>query len=153
MAVRNTFAMKRIFVFVLCAICISTQAQFQLQGFNLGETTTNMRAIHIGNVAADAQIAARLHVNNFACSLPAGALNGFLFRTDGDRTVENRWQLFTGSSATTQFERFRVRTLAGGFDTYLERTQPGSEADIRLLTAQVEVRARNKRFFDEMLKC
>jgi len=70
---------------------------------------------------------------------------GDLFRSNGPTNGDNRWQLFTSNT-----ERFRVRTLAGGFDTYLERTQPGSEADIRLLTAQVEVRARNKSF---LMKC
>ncbi len=47
--------------------------------------------------------------------------------------------MFTGGT-----ERFRIRTFANGFDTWLERTQAGSEADIRLLTTEVQLRARNK---------
>jgi len=74
-----------------------------------------------------------LHVNNFFCNDPAGNFNGRLFRTDGDQAVANNWQLFTGSSATSQTERFRIRNFANSFDTWLERTQLGSEADIRLL--------------------
>ena len=74
--------------------------------------------------------------------------NNQLFRTDGNQSLENRWQLFTGTGSTTQTERFRIRTFANGFDTWLERTQAGSEADIRLLTAQIEVRARLKRLGD-----
>jgi hypothetical protein len=64
-------------------------------------------------------------------------------RINGPAASANRWQLLTGGT-----ERFRVRTLANGFDTYLERTQVGSETDIRLLTAQIEVRARLKRLGD-----
>jgi hypothetical protein len=48
--------------------------------------------------------------------------------------------LFTGGT-----ERFRIRTFANGLDTWLERTQAGSEADIRLLTAQVQLCVRGKR--------
>ncbi len=55
----------------------------------------------------------------------------------------SRWQLFTSGT-----ERFRIRTFANGFDTWLERTQVGSEADLRLLTAEVQLRARNKRLGD-----
>ena len=47
--------------------------------------------------------------------------------------------MFTGGT-----ERFRIRTFANGLDTWLERTQAGSEADIRLLIAEVLLRARNK---------
>jgi hypothetical protein len=59
--------------------------------------------------------------------------------------LDNRWQLATGGT-----ERFRIRNLSNpnGYDTYLERTDPAGPADIRLLTAQVEIRARNKRLGD-----
>ena len=76
-----------------------------------------------------------LHLNTSA--------TGDVFRSDGPTASDNRWQLLTGGT-----ERFRIRTLANGYDTYLERTQVGSEADIRLLTAEVQVRARNKRLGD-----
>ena len=72
-----------------------------------------------------------LHLNTSA--------TGDLFRTDGPTASANRWQLFTSGT-----ERFRIRTFANGFDTWLERTQVGSEADIRLLTAQIELRARHQ---------
>ena len=118
-------------IMVSCAISIHMQAQFQLQASNLGETTTTQQAISVGSVAANADIKARLHVNNFFCNTPASpTFNGLLFRTDGDQAVNNRWQMFTGASSTAQTERFRIRTLANGFDTYLERTQVGSEADM-----------------------
>lgn len=76
-----------------------------------------------------------LHLNTSA--------TGDVFRSDGPTASDNRWQLLTGGT-----ERFRIRTFANGFDTWIERTQVGSEADIRLLTAQIEVRARLKRLGD-----
>ncbi len=76
-----------------------------------------------------------LHLNTTA--------TGDLFRTDGPTANANRWQLFTSGT-----ERFRIRTFANSFDTWLERTQVGSEADLRLLTAEVQLRARNKRLGD-----
>ncbi len=68
---------------------------------------------------------------------------GDVFKSDGPTASDNRWQLFTSGT-----ERFRIRTFANGFDTWLERTQAGSEADLRLLTAEVQLRARNKRLGD-----
>lgn len=66
-------------------------AQFTPQSAALGETTTAMQAISIGNVLANADIRSRLHINNFYCSAPTSAtFNGFLFRSDGDQSVENR---------------------------------------------------------------
>ncbi len=140
--------MKFIIAIILFVFTSQMHGQFQLQNTNLGETTSSMRAISVGAVANDGDIASRLHINNFVCSSPTGGLNGLLLRTDGDEDVDNYWQMFTGSDATTQTERFRIRTHDGGYDTWLERTQSGSEADIRLLTAQIEIRARNKRLGD-----
>ena len=68
---------------------------------------------------------------------------GDVFKTDGPAASDNRWQLLTSGT-----ERFRIRTLANGFDTYLTRTQAGSEAEIRFLTAQLEMRSRGKRLGD-----
>jgi len=55
----------------------------------------------------------------------SSSATGDVFRSDGPSASVNRWQLLTGGT-----ERFRIRTLANGFDTYLERTQVGSEADM-----------------------
>jgi hypothetical protein len=100
--------MKIIQLLLCTLISLSGLCQWQLQSANFGETTLPITAIHIGNVTADSQIAARLHVNNFRCNLPAGGLNGRLFRTDGDQNRVATWQLFTGTSADAQFERFRL---------------------------------------------
>ena len=140
--------MRNLIIVIFCSLSLRFVAQVQMQGTNLGETTTAIRALSIGSVSVDSDIDARLHINNFFCNTPGGGLNGFLFRSDGDQEVDNRWQLFTGSSSTSQTERFRIRTLAGGYNTYLERTEPGNEADIRLLTAEIEIRGRNKRLGD-----
>ncbi len=136
---------NKILVLIFLGACgISSNAQWGLAGAS-GRTNATVPSIGIGLFPNQASILSRLHVNNFLCNTPTGSLNGFLFRTDGNQTVDNRWQLFTGTSSTAQTERFRIRTLANGFDTYLERTQVGSEADLRLLTAEVQLRARNKR--------
>jgi hypothetical protein len=85
------------------------RSQFQLQGVNLGETTTQMNAISIGNVASNGAIQSRLHVNNFGCfDPPSATFNGKLFRTDGDRKVINQWSMWSGENATTQTEKFRL---------------------------------------------
>jgi hypothetical protein len=70
---------------------------------------------------------------------------GDFFRSDGPTNLDNRWQLATGGT-----ERFRIRNLSNpnGFDTYLERTDPNGSADIRFLTADVQIRARGKRLGD-----
>ncbi len=124
---------------------ISSSAQWGLVGVS-GRTNATVPSIGIGTFTAAPS--SRLHVNNFLCNTPSGGLNGLLFRTDGDQLVDNRWQLFTGTSSTSLTERFRIRTFANSFDTWLERTQVGSEADLRLLTAEVQLRARNKRLGD-----
>jgi len=113
-------------VFIM-ALLFSAKSQWSLFGTS-GKTNATVPSIGIGNFAVAPT--SRLHVNNFLCAQPIGSLNGFLFKTDGNETVDNRWQLFTGTSSTAQTERFRIRTLANGFDTYLERTQVGSEADM-----------------------
>jgi hypothetical protein len=100
--------MKNIVLILTTFISITSYSQWQLQGTQYGETTPQMIGIHVGNVTADSDIAARLHVNNFRCNSPAGGLNGRLLRTDGDQNRVAMWQLFTGTSANAQFERFRL---------------------------------------------
>ncbi len=121
-------------------------AQWGLAGTS-ARTNATVPSVGVGTFTNLNLPLARLEVDNFLSASPTGTLNGFLFRTDGNQTVDNHWQLFTGTSSTAQTERFRIRTLAGGngYDTWLERTQAGSEADIRLLTAEVQIRSRLKR--------
>ena len=63
---------------------------------------------------------ARLHVNNFRLDQPNGTLNGFLFRTDGNSSVENRWQLFTGATATSTNEKFKLFVPANSLNIGLQ---------------------------------
>ena len=106
--------MYRILFFLSCCISFQVNAQFQIESTFFGETTSNMRAISVGNVTNPNQILARFHLNNFRCNSPALApFNGSLFRTDGDQSVVNRWQLFTGTTADAQTERFRLYSDIG----------------------------------------
>jgi hypothetical protein len=101
--------MKNLFCLLFILICNYGISQFQLQGVNLGETTTQMNAISIGNVTSNGAIQSRLHVNNFGCFDPSSAtFNGKLFRTDGDRKVVNQWSMWSGENATGQTEKFRL---------------------------------------------
>ncbi len=96
------------------------------------------------------QLAVGLHF----CHDPTGGLNGMLFRTDGANNVDNYWQMFTGSSATSQTERFHIRTIpngtlgSDGYHTYLETMNSGSESQVKLMTAQVQAVTRGTRLGD-----
>jgi hypothetical protein len=106
--------MNRILFFLICFLSRQAYAQFQIESTFFGETSTNMRAISVGNVTNPNQILARFHLNNFRCNSPALVpFNGSLFRTDGDQSVVNRWQLFTGTTADAQTERFRLYSDIG----------------------------------------
>ena len=137
-------------LFYLIIFAISghqTAAQWNTFSANFGRTNLGIQSIAVGTFANTSDFQARLHVNNFYCNQPASvSLNGRLFRTDGDQSVVNSWQLFTGSSALNQTERFRIAVQPNGFDTYLTRNQVGSEAEIRLLTAEIQLWCRNKRY-------
>jgi hypothetical protein len=130
-------------LFYLIIFAISghqTAAQWNTFNANFGRTNLGIQSIAVGTFANTSDFQARLHVNNFYCNQPASvSLNGRLFRTDGDQSVVNSWQLFTGSSALNQTERFRIAVQPNGFDTYLTRNQVGSEAEIRLLTAEIQL--------------
>jgi hypothetical protein len=77
---------------------------------NAGNTNANIDRVGIGNWGFFAQPQSRFHINNFLCFQPAGALNGFLFRTDGNQNVINRWQMFTGPNAATLSEKGTIYT-------------------------------------------
>jgi Chaperone of endosialidase len=101
--------MKYKFFVLLMLLSTLSKGQWQLEGFNRGETTTAMQSIGIGNFGVAADFQSRLHVNNFFCNSPTSAtFNGKLFRTDGDRKVINQWSMWSGENATTQSEKFRL---------------------------------------------
>jgi hypothetical protein len=141
---------------MLTAVCITL-----LSMLSIGQSTTATNVIGVGRFlgftgAQDLQFRTN-NVTRMTLTQATGRLGlgiaaptsifhisttaiGDVFKSDGPTASDNRWQLLTSGT-----ERFRIRTLANGFDTYLERTQAGSEADLRLLTAEVQLRARNKR--------
>ena len=97
--------------------------QTTIAGTNLGRTNANIATIGIGNFTVVPS--ARLHVNNFYCSQPNGTLNGFLFRTDGNNNVENKWQIFTGTNAGNATEKFKLYVPSGTSHTVLQTSQNG----------------------------
>ena len=92
-----------------------------------GQTTGAIRGIGIGNFSGGGASStnARFHVNNFYCNQPNGTLNGFLFRTDGNNNVENKWQIFTGTNAGNATEKFKLYVPSGTSHTVLQTSQNG----------------------------
>jgi hypothetical protein len=77
-----------------------------------GSTNPPIQGIGIGNFPFLNPPNSRLHINNFVCNQPNGALNGLLFRSDGNNGVDNNWQLFTGNTNAATTEKFRISVLA-----------------------------------------
>lgn len=134
-------------IHTMLLICLSNSiiAQWGILLTNFGRTTSAITSVGVGAFPTTTEFQARMHVNNFYCFSPSGSLNGRLFRTDGDQSVLNTWQMFSGTSATSQSERFRIAVQPNGWDTYLTRTQGGSESEVRFLTAELQLWARAKR--------
>lgn len=95
----------------------------------LSATTPLQESVGIGDflLSANNLPLARLHVASFRMGSSSDNLTdpfseGILFRTDGDQSLANSWHLYTGSSATSQIERFRLYT------------DPGNTPDIGLRT-------------------
>ncbi|MBS1652900.1 MAG: tail fiber domain-containing protein [Bacteroidetes bacterium] len=84
---------------------------------NYGNTTPNTIGMGVGTWPLSSTTNSRFHINNFLCNQPNGALNGLLFRTDGNIAVNNNWQLFTGINNTSLTEKFRISALAPGLFT------------------------------------
>ncbi|MEI6143902.1 MAG: hypothetical protein WCP85_31790 [Mariniphaga sp.] len=94
---------------LIIGIAFNANCQFNYNSvtpsFSIGQTDATVDGIGIGTWPTNTATNARLHVNNFYTSLPTGGLNGLLFRTDGDSTVLNRWQMFTGTTAANASEK------------------------------------------------
>ncbi|MCE3294967.1 MAG: hypothetical protein K0R65_681 [Crocinitomicaceae bacterium] len=99
---------------LLTVMNFNLNAQFTLNGTNYGETVATMRGIGIGNFSSNGATAtnARFHINNFYCNQPNGPLNGLLFRSDGNNSVANTWDMFTGSNANNVTAKFRISVLS-----------------------------------------
>lgn len=83
----------------------ATNPPFFTYGFTAFPAT--MQKIGIGSFPTNASVQAKLHINQFLLAANAPT-NGFLFRTDGDQSVVNQWQLFTGPNANALTEKFRL---------------------------------------------
>ena len=122
---------KQIFTFII-AVIITANAFGQWITYTntynsaVFDPASTLSATGIGNFStAGLDPSARLHVNNFYCTSPTSGLNGLLFRTDGDSTVLNRWQLYTGLTAGTVNEKFALFVPANSNNTFLQTTQNG----------------------------
>ena len=81
----------------------------------------------------------------------ASSGNGLLFRADGDQSVSNFWQLYTGASAAAQTKRFEIEVLPGSYNVNINNNDGGvgtGEAEIQLRTAEIKLQARGKRLGD-----
>ncbi len=112
-------------ILIFCSL--KTQAQVagnivNLYGRYADLTTTSpmQEALGLGNftVGTGNLPVARLHINTFRMGPSSDNQldpfsEGFLFRTDGDQSITNQWDLWTGTSSTSQTERFRLYTDVG----------------------------------------
>ncbi|GAB4203789.1 MAG: hypothetical protein Fur0023_11000 [Bacteroidia bacterium] len=92
---------------------------------NAGRTNNfpvNIAKIGIGFFPTAPSIQAKLHINQFLLA-PDPSTNGLLFRTDGNTAQDNMWQIFTGTSATSQTEKFRLFIPANSNNVTLNTVQ------------------------------
>lgn len=75
----------------------------------------------------------RFQISDFGWQLPANAAftQGSLFRTDGNTNSLNRWQLFTGISASQSSEKFRLSIPANTANVLLNATDPSGNLQIQ----------------------
>lgn len=106
----------------------NSQIWYQTNGFNRmmmnngGNAYTNGR-IGMGNNLPNNFIPqARLHLLQFG----TGTVNADMFRTDGNQSVVNQWQLFTGANANALTQKFRLFVPANSVNSVLEASQANS---------------------------
>jgi hypothetical protein len=131
----------KIKIFIVYLICnsIIVNAQFNLIGTGIRTTSGNTK-VGIGNFSSLPDINAKLHVNEFHLSTDA-ATDGRMFRTDGNESQINRWQLFTAPSfSATPTERFSVNALTSGSDVSL--LADAAECEILFEQAQMSFKIK-----------
>jgi hypothetical protein len=98
----------KIIIVNLVSLPILVNAQFNTPPpFNCGRTDFTQQKIGIGNFTTNVSVQAKLHVNSFFLA-PNPATDGLHFRTDGDRTIENSWTMFTGLTAATATQKAKI---------------------------------------------
>jgi hypothetical protein len=108
-----------------------------------GYTSSTVKALGVGAFPSATPLNApqsRFHVFNNLCQTPGDPLlNGELFRTDGDLSVDNFWRFFTGSSSipSNNIERFRIQVENNNFTTHLKNCNPGNESDLKLGNSEI----------------
>lgn len=117
---------------IVCFLNISvlSNAQFvNLPGF--GRTLPAIQKIAIGSILTNANVLAKLHVNEFVLATDL-ATSGELFRTDGTHANIIAWRMFAGTAGSLT-EKFSVRNfpVGGSFN--------GNEVSIRGLDAEDEI--------------
>lgn len=140
--------MKKIYTLFLVFLFFSNNSEAQwvtIPGFQV--LNSSMQGVGIGNFTLTSPLA-RMHVSNDLCSTPAGSSNGELLRTDGNTSVANHWRFYTGPSAFSQTERFRLSVDPNSYSTHLKSLNPNLETEMILGDAQVRLNLKNYQIAD-----
>lgn len=127
---KKTLHISALAKFFFAMLFIAYSFQSSAQWVNWGTytaTNSGMGAVGVGAFGVpNPAPQSRLHVSNFYCFQPTSSLNGFLFRTDGLRSVQNKWQIFTGNgtAGSSPTEKFRLFIPANTSNVILNATQP-----------------------------
>ncbi len=132
----------------------NTQVWFQTNSANRmliedGGSAVTDGWIGIGNIPNSFIPKARLN-------LYQDGSNGDIFRSDGLTTVNNKWSMWTGGTASSAVERFRITKLTSSFDVDIDNIETasgvGGETSLQLRQAMFRIVARGKRLalFDEL---
>lgn len=113
---------EKIVVISLLSLPMISNAQFAVIPGGDGRTNPAIKSIGVGTFTVVNRPQANLHVNQLLMPNSPFFTPGHIFRTDGDSTLNNMWQLFTGASATAQTERFRLFVPANDSTVTLQST-------------------------------
>lgn len=104
--------LKQLLFFATMLYTYSIKAQFgitPITGGLYGRTTpATIDGVGIGFFPNFTPTNARFHINEFYMTASTVFPNGTLFRTDGSNTVINQWQMYTGATAATSTEKFKL---------------------------------------------
>ena len=103
---------KHLLLLSLGLISYNLNAQFGINpGTFCGRTIpATIDAVGIGTFPNGVGTNARFHINEFYLTGSTFFPNGTLFRTDGNETVVNQWQMFTGANAGNASEKGKIFT-------------------------------------------
>jgi hypothetical protein len=109
---------KNELLFISLLLCTVINAQIATVTFgglqHAAITPVNITSMGVGVFNTANPTAARLHVSNFLLNVPNNVTyNGKLFRTDGNNTFDNMWQIYTGGTQAAVSEKFRLTAQKG----------------------------------------